>query len=86
MAVYCIKLKKTSSPKFMHNAVAAGKLPKWTYTFWNEEDDKNVGEFDIDMTRNMAGDENAQSKKMNDAAIALVKKKHSDATSVLLKK
>jgi hypothetical protein len=70
----------------MHNAQNSGKLPKWTFEYWNEENENRKGEFDIDMTRNMAGDENKQSKQMNDAAIALVKKNHTDATSVLLKR
>lgn len=85
MPVYCVKLVKTSSPKFMHNASKAGKLPTWSYEYYDEEEPTKKGSFNIEMTRNMAGDENTQSKKMNDAAIALVKSKHSGVSVKLVK-
>ncbi|CAG0976763.1 hypothetical protein PHYC_01544 [Phycisphaerales bacterium] len=85
MPVYCVKLVKTSSPKFMHNATSAGKLPTWSYTYYDEEEPTKKGSFDINMTRNMAGDENKQSKQMNDAAIALVKSKHTGVSVRLVK-
>jgi hypothetical protein len=85
MAVYWIKLKKTSTPKFMHNAQKSGAFPKWTYTFWRDGAPNNTGEFDIDMTRGMKDfSENDQSKQMNDAAKSLVKKNCNDATEVKL--
>ncbi len=71
-----VRLKSQISPKFMHNAKQSGKLPRWTYEYWDVSDKGQKATFDITMTRNMFGNENAQSKKMNDAAIATVKKNY----------
>ena len=71
-----VRVKSQTSPKFMHNAKQSGKLPTWTYEYWDTSDKGKKATFDITMTRNMFGDENAQSKKMSDAAMATVKKNY----------
>ncbi len=73
-----VKMVKQSKPKFMHNAKQAGTLPTWTYSFWNVADPSNKGLVEINMTRNMYGNENVQAKQMSAAAIAEVKSHYSN--------
>ena len=86
MAKYIVRLKKYTSPQFMHNAMSAGKLPVWTYEYWDETDDKKRQEFTIAMTKNMGGKENDQSKKMNDAALKYVTGNIKNSTAKLTTK
>lgn len=75
-----VRVKSQSSPKFMHNAVSAGKLPVWKYEYWDVAKPSEKKDFDVSMTVNMAGDENKQAKAITDAAVALIKSHHAGAT------
>jgi hypothetical protein len=68
-----VKLKTYTSPQFMHNATAAGKLPEWTFECSDIGQPAMKKQFVIKMTTNMKGDENTQTKNMNTAAMAQVK-------------
>ncbi|MCC6587568.1 MAG: hypothetical protein IT168_12800 [Bryobacterales bacterium] len=77
-----VKLKTYTRPQFMHNATAAGKLPEWTFECWDTGQPNMKKQFVIKMTTGMSGDENSQTKQMNEAAKAQVKTltKASDVT------
>ena len=85
MADYEVRLKSQTKPKFMHNAKQSGKLPTWTYEYWDKTNKNKKATFDITMTRKMYGDENSQSKQMNDAAMALIKKNYKGAKVKLVR-
>lgn len=82
---YQVRLKSYTKPKFMHNATKAGKLPVWTFEYFDVGQPKVTATFDIEMTRKMDGDENTQAAKMADAAITKVKQE-TKATSVKMVK
>jgi len=74
-----VKLKKTTKPKFMHNAEKAGKLPVWTFEFTDDSKPKKTGEVDITMTKAMTKDEKTAKKLMAEAAKARIEKEYPDA-------
>ncbi len=82
---YEVRLVSYTKPKFMHNATAAGKLPVWTFEYYDIGQPKSTTSFNIEMTRQMEGDENSQASQMADAAIAFVKKQ-TKASSVKIVK
>ena len=71
---YFVKLIDQTSPKFAHNAIQANKDVLWTYEYWAEATPNTRGQFQLEMDLNKMKkkNENAQSKDMNDAAIAAV--------------
>jgi hypothetical protein len=74
-----VKLKKTTKPKFMHNAEKAGKLPVWTFEFTDDSKPKKTGEVDITMTKAMTKSEKDAKKLMAEAAKARIEKEYPDA-------
>lgn len=71
---YMVKLVDQTSPKFAHNAISANKDVVWTYEYWLSTTPAARGSFEIEMDLNKMKkkNENAQSKSMNDAALAAV--------------
>jgi hypothetical protein len=73
---YEVWVTKYTTPKFYHNAEAAGKKAVWSYKYADTGLESINGEFSIEMDRSyssLKGDENAQAKKISDAAVAKVK-------------
>lgn len=72
--IYFVKLIDQTSPKFAHNAIQANKDVIWTYSYWPETNTRNRGELQIemDLRKMKKKNENAQSRAMNDAAVAAV--------------
>jgi hypothetical protein len=77
-----VKLKKTTSPKFAHNAAKAGKMPVWTFEFKDDSKPPRTGEVDITMSKSMTKDENTAKKMMADAAKKEIEKNYPDADVV----